>query len=96
MRRLIELITGQNNLNYIQSKVNQGLTTELCRFCEEEEETFAHLLNECPCFNTYRRDLLQNKPVINTLKWKATLLIQFSRIEVIDEALTTHEAYIDV
>ena len=96
MRRLIELITGQNNLNYVQSKVNQGLTTELCRFCEEEEETFAHLLNECPCFNTYRRDLLQNKPVINTLKWKATLLIQFSRIEVIDEALTTHEAYIDV
>ena len=96
MRRLIEVITGQNNLNYVQSKVNQGLTTELCRFCEEEEETFAHLLNDCPCFNTYRRDLLHNKPVINTIKWKATMLIQFSRIDVIDEALTTHEAYIDV
>ena len=47
MRRLIELITGQNNLNYIQSKVNPDLS-EMCRFCEEEEETFAHLLNECP------------------------------------------------
>ena len=35
MRRLIELITGQNNLNYVKSKVNQGLTTELCRFCED-------------------------------------------------------------
>ena len=76
MRRLIEIITGQNNLNYIQSKVNQGLTTEFCRFCEEEEETFAHLLNECPCFNTFRRDLLKNKPAINTLKWKATTLIK--------------------
>ena len=96
MRRLIEIITGQNNLNYVQSKVNQGKTTELCRFCEEEEETFAHLLNECPCFNTYRRDLLQNKPIINTLKSKAVTLIQFSRIDVIDEALTTHEACIDI
>ena len=96
MRHIIELITGQNNLNYVQSKVNQGLTTELCRFYEEEEETFAHLLNECPCFNTYRRDLLQNKPVINTIKWKATTLVQFSQIQVIDEALPTHETYIDV
>ena len=55
MSRLIELITEQNNLNYVQSKVNPGLVDGLCRFCEEEDETFAHLLNECPCFNTYSR-----------------------------------------
>ena len=67
MRRLIELITGQNNLNYMQTKINPGLISEMCRFCEEEE-TFAHLLNECPCFNTHRRDIINNNLIINTIK----------------------------
>ena len=51
-RRFVEIITGQNNLHNIQNKVNQ--LDLLCRFCEEEEETFDHLLfgntekrNEC-------------------------------------------------
>ena len=87
MRRLIELITGQNNLNYVQSKVFPGQVRELCRFCEEENETFAHLINECPCFITMRRDLLKNIPIINTLIWKAKTLLKFSYVEGIDEAL---------
>ena len=87
MRRLIEIITGQNNLNFIQSKVSDGLISELCRFCEEEDETFEHLLNECPCFNSYRRDILGGKPIIRTLDWKAQTLIEFSYIPAIDQAL---------
>ena len=69
MRRLIELITGHSNLNYVQSKIDPINISPLCRFCEEEDEIFAHLLNECPCFLTYRRDILLNKPIINTLSW---------------------------
>ena len=65
MRRLLELITGQSNLNYVQSKIYPEDVSPLCRFCEEEDETFAHLLNACPCFNSYRRDMLHNRPVIN-------------------------------
>ena len=53
----IEIITGQNNLNYIQSKMKN--ISPNCRFCEEEDETFPHLLNECPCFQELRCDLLQ-------------------------------------
>ena len=45
----VELITGQNNLNYIQSKIKE-ISPE-CRFCEEEDETFPHILNECPVFS---------------------------------------------
>ena len=30
MRRLLELITGQNNFNYVQSKIFPGLVSELC------------------------------------------------------------------
>ena len=51
MRRFIECTTGHNNLNYLQSKICPEDVSELCRFCEEEPETFDHLLNECPCFH---------------------------------------------
>ena len=64
LKKLIELITGQNNLNYMNNKVYGS--EDLCRFCEEEEETFDHIINECPCFYLDRCDLLQNQPIINT------------------------------
>ena len=48
----VELITGQNNLNYVQSKIKE-ISPE-CRFCEEEDETFPHILNECPVFRQRR------------------------------------------
>ena len=50
MRRLIEIITGHNNLNYFQNKLYPLDVSPMCRFCEEEDESFEHLLNECPCF----------------------------------------------
>ena len=87
MRRLLEPITGQNNLNYVQSKIHPGIISELCRFCKEEDETFAHLLNECLCFITARRDILNNIPIINTIKWKPKTLLAFSNLEAIDETL---------
>ena len=43
IRLLIEIITGQNNLNYMNIKVYG--TDDLCCFCKEEEETFDHLIN---------------------------------------------------
>ena len=89
MRRLLELITGQNNLNYVQSKIDPTIS-ELCRFCEEEEETFEHLLNECPCFNSYRRDILGNKVIVRTLDWKPQTLINFSYIPAINDALNDY------
>ena len=48
IKTLIEIITGQNNLNYMNNKVYGS--DDLCRFCEEENETYDHLINECPCF----------------------------------------------
>ena len=55
----VEIITGQNNLNYIQSKIYPISPT--CRFCEEEDETIPHILNECPCFRLQRCDTLQGQ-----------------------------------
>ena len=88
MRRLVKLITGHSKLNYVQSKIDPINISPLCRFCEEEVETFAHLLNECPCFLSYRRDILLNKPIINTLTWSHHQLLTFSYIPNIDNALS--------
>ena len=85
MRRLLELITGKNNLNYVHSKINPGIVIKLYRFCEEKEEAFAHLLNEC--FNTFRRDILNDIPIVNSNKWKTKTLLEFSYIPSTNEAL---------
>ena len=54
MRRLIELISGQRNLNYVQNKIHPLDISPMCHFCDE---TFEHLLNEFPSFITYRREI---------------------------------------
>lgn len=41
-RRLIEIVTGQNNMHCVQNKINYS--QDLCRLCEEEEETFDNLV----------------------------------------------------
>ena len=53
-RRLIEAITGQNNLHYVQNKIAKA--EHLCRLCEEEEGTFDHLVNHCPCLRQAKQD----------------------------------------
>ena len=44
LKTFIEIITGQNNLNYLNNKIYGS--EDLSRFCEEEEEeeTFDHLI----------------------------------------------------
>ena len=88
MKRLAEIITGQNNLNYVQIMVYPLDVSELCHFCEEENETFEHLLNECPCFITDRQNIFQDHIIENTLDWKPISLLQFSYIPSINEALS--------
>ena len=83
---LIELLTGQNNLKYMNN-ISQG-SEDLCRFCEEKEETFDHIINDCPCFYLDRCDLLQNQPIINTLDWDPEILLKFANIDTIKNALS--------
>ena len=84
-RRLIEIITGQNNLNYIQNKISGQ--NNLCRLCEEEEETFDHFVNDCPCLWQARRDHFGLQHIIQTHEWKIDTLINFLELQVINEAL---------
>ena len=56
-----ELQTGWHNNFYMNNKVYGS--EDLCRFCEEEEETFDHIITDYPCFYLDRCDLLQNQPI---------------------------------
>ena len=61
--------------------------TDQCRYCEEDEETFIHILNECPVFHTLRQDLLRGIPIENTGDWKPLTLLKFAKEPQILEAL---------
>ena len=84
-RRLIEAITGQNNLHYVQNKIKK--TEHLCRLCEEEEETFDHFVNECPCLRQARQDHFGLNKIVRSHKWTFQGVLEYSRIKVLDKAL---------
>ena len=89
-RRLIEIVTGQNNLHYIQNKVNR--TELLCRFCEEEEETFDHLISTCPCFRNEQMETMGVRRWEGTHMWKFDAIYGFSKIKSINKALLGEES----
>ena len=77
---------SQNSLNYTTSKIIPNYTDQ-CRFCEEEEETFIHLINECPVFHELRQELLFGATIQNTCDWKPKQVLQFAKNPQIMEAL---------
>lgn len=83
---LIQIITGQNSLNYLSNKINPNHTDQ-CRFCEEDEETFIHLINECPVFHELRQELLHGTIIENSCDWKPKIILQFAKTPQIMEAL---------
>ena len=81
IRRLIEVITGQNNLHYVQNKIKK--TDHLCRLCEEGEETFDHFVNDCPCLRQARQDHSGLNKIEKSHGWA----VRVENINVIDLAL---------
>jgi ribonuclease HI len=86
LSRLIQLVTGHNFLSYFQFKLD-GHINPLCRLCGEENETFFHLISECPALEVERRKVfLDNYPV--TDDWRVRELMDFSFVEPIHSWLT--------
>ena len=49
-------ISGQNFIAYHQSKIDITIS-KFSRLCEEEEETFIHLLTSCPRLEISRKEI---------------------------------------
>ena len=64
LARFVRIISGHNSLFYFRNKVDNEVNAN-CRFCLEEDETFRHLINDCPRFIIHRRDKLQNQYITN-------------------------------
>ena len=83
MKRLVEIITGHNNLSYFQYKVDPDVNP-LCRFCKEQNETFHHFITDCPRLRQLRTDTL-GEFISN--KWKPSQILNFSYIPEINDYL---------
>ena len=89
---IIQTITGQNKLNYLSHKINPHIS-ELCRFCEEEEETFIHLISECPVFTELRLEVFKRRAFTSLEEWKPHQLLKFAQHPQIYAALTSDVEY---
>ena len=79
-------MTGHNNLNYFQTRI--GLWgNRTCRFCEERDETFWHLLIDCPRFRQARLDIFGDQLPCNNMTWSVRDILNFSYLPSIDVAL---------
>ena len=87
MTLYIHAITGHNNLNYMNSIIIPGYTP-LCRFCEEEDESFQHLYEECPVFWRQRKEIQGENASIDN--WTVHSVLKMARIEDILEAFQTN------
>ena len=56
----------------------------LCRFCEEQNETFHHFITDCPRLRQFRTDTVG---VFESKSWKPTELLNFSFIPQINDYL---------
>ena len=71
--------------NSVQNKIKK--TEHLCRLCEEEEETFDHFVNNCPCLRQAIQDHFGLNEIEKSHGWTIKGILEYSRIKVIDLAL---------
>ena len=80
MKRLVEIVTGHNNVSYFQFKVDPDVNP-LCRFCGEQNETFHHFITDCPRLRQFRLDTVRD---FTSNTWKSSQLLNFSFIPQIN------------
>ena len=91
MKLWVEIVTGQNNLNYVQSKIYE--ISSQCRFCEEEDETFYHILNECPVFADTRAETLLTR-ASSIEDWKLHQILKFAKAPQLKYALSFEQEHL--
>ena len=87
---LIKAITGQNFLSYHQSQINIEIS-KLCRLCEQEDETFIHLVDNCPRLEQTKKDIFLDKIMGQDHSWSIRRLMNFIQVPIIHRMLTAKD-----
>ena len=77
LSRFIRTISGHNALMYFQSKIDPEVDPR-CRLCRQSDETFFHLVTECPRLHRLRQDKFLDMRISNDHGWSVQELIEFS------------------
>ena len=83
---LIRAITNHNFLGAHQHNIDPDIS-KCCRFCEEEVETFAHLIHDCPALRLTRQDIYLDNPPLPGEPWNVKNLVKFIMTNGVFEAL---------
>jgi hypothetical protein len=74
---MVQVLSGHNRLRYHHSKMDPLQQDSFCRFCQEEEETSAHLICTCPAFWRSRLECFNDTFLEETPEWKVKQLLKF-------------------
>ena len=86
LSRFIRLVSGHNGLFYFKSRIDPEINS-ICRFCLEKDETFHHLVTDCPAFNLSRREIFLTDEVKTQEDWSVRNMLIFSYLPGIREAI---------
>ena len=74
--RIVQGITGFNRLMRHESKVSPEVDPT-CRLCLEDDESFWHLISECPALWKLRRDIFHWYFPPDVFEWKVYQILKF-------------------
>ena len=86
LSRILRLISGHNGLFYFKNKIDKEINA-VCRFCLENDETFYHLITDCPVFFKSRREIFLECPFNDDNKWSVRNMLLFSYLPGVREAI---------
>ena len=86
LSRFLRLVSGHNGLFYFKSKIDSEINPE-CRFCLEENETFYHLITDCPTFKQSRDSIFLDETIDTSETWSVRNMLDFSYLPGVREAI---------
>ena len=92
LSRLVQFLTGHNNLKRHRNIQNGVIDPESCRLCEEDEESSYHVIAECPAMQYFRREIFQNPTSLpDTPVWSVMQVSKFLRESPVGNMLDSME-----
>ena len=86
LSRILRLLCGHNGLFFFKSRIDPDINPD-CRFCLENNETFYHLVTDCPAFHESRKEIFLDKTVDTENEWSVRNMLLFSYLPGVREAI---------